>query len=125
MTGVPAKMENVTFEEFSANPEAYGFPSFERYQKERDKFVGHEEEILASADKGSTNLNRTISRHVYEIEGYRCKNLEEVERIAKSQGIDLRALDYRPELIQAGAGKFDIIVKFISKNEREKRKAWA
>ena len=118
-------MENVTFEEFSANPEAYGFPSFERYQKERDKFVGHEEEILASADKGSTNLSRTVSRHVYEIEGYRCKNLEEVERIAKSQGIDLRALDYRPELIQAGAGKFDIIVKFISKNDREKRKAWA
>ena len=125
MTGVSAKMENVTFEEFSSNPEAYGFPSFERYQKERDKFVGHEEEILASADKGSTNLSRTVSRHVYEIEGYRCKNLEEVERIAKSQGIDLRALDYRPELIQAGAGKFDIIVKFISKNDREKRKAWA
>jgi hypothetical protein len=118
-------MENATFEEFSANPEAFGFPSFERYQKERERFVGHEEEILASADKGSTALEHTVHRHVYEIEGYRCKNLEEVEKIAKSQGIDLRALDYRPQLVQAGAGKFDIIVKFVSKTDRDKRKAWA
>ncbi len=120
-----ASLEDVSFEEFSLNPEAFGFPSFDSWQKNRDKWQGREDEILATADKGSELLNRTVSRHIYELEGYRCKNLEEVERIAQSQGIDLRKLDYRPQLVQAGAGKFDVIVRFVSKETREKRNKWA
>ena len=118
-------IEDVTWEEFSTNPEKYGFPSLENWAKEREKYLGRDDDILASADKGSDLLKRTVHRHVYEIEGYRCKNLEEVERVAKEQGINLKGLDYRPQLVQAGAGKYDIIVRFVAKDEREKRKKWA
>jgi exo-beta-1,3-glucanase (GH17 family) len=85
--------------------------------------MGRDDDILASADKGSTIL-KDVRRHVYEIEGYRCNSLEEVERIAAQQGIALRELDYRPEMIQAGAGRYDIIVRFVSKNTRDKRDQW-
>lgn len=124
MTLKTAKIEEATWDEFSTNPEAFGFPRFEDWEKQRHKFVGHDEDSLASADKGSTLLNRTVQRHIYEIEGYRCKNLEEVERIAKSQGIKLRELDYRPQLVQAGAGKYDVIVRFVSKEKRKLRETW-
>lgn len=118
-------LEDATWEELSANPEKFGLPSFDRWAAEREKFMGRDDDILASADKGSTTLSRSVQRHIYEIEGYRCKNLEEVERVAKEQGINLRGLDYRPQLIQAGAGKYDIIVRFVAKDDREKRKQWA
>ena len=120
-----AKIEDATWEEFSTNPEAFGFPSLERWKTEREKYLGREDDTLASADKGSTLLSKSVKRHVYEIEGYRCKNLEEVERVAREQGINLKALDYRPQLVQAGAGKYDIIVRFVSKTQRDKRDAWA
>lgn len=118
-------LEDATWEELSANPEKFGLPSFDRWAKEREKFMGTEDEVFASADKGSTLLSRSVQRHIYEIEGYRCKNLEEVERVAREQGINLKALDYRPQLVQSGAGKYDIIVRFVSKGQREKRESWA
>lgn len=120
-----AKLEDATWEEFQADPEKFGFPSLERWQKERERYLGREDEILASADNGSDLLRRSVRRHVYELEGYRCKNLEEVERVAREQGINLKALDYRPQVVQAGAGKYDIIVRFVARSDREKRKAWA
>jgi hypothetical protein len=118
-------LEDATWEELCANPEKFGIPSFDRWAAEREKFMGRDDDILASADKGSTTLARSVQRHIYEIEGYRCKNLEEVERVAREQGINLKGLDYRPQLIQAGAGKYDIIVRFVAKDDREKRKEWA
>lgn len=119
------KIEDATWEEFSSNPERYGFPSLDQWAKQREKYLGTEDDILASADKGSTLLSRSVQRHIYELEGYRCKNLEEVERVAREQGINLKGLDYRPQLVQAGAGKYDIIVRFVSKGQREKRESWA
>ena len=120
-----AKIEDATWDEFSTKPEAFGFPSLERWKTEREKYLGRDDDTLASADKGSTLLSKSVKRHVYEIEGYRCKNLEEVERVAREQGINLKALDYRPQLVQAGAGKYDIIVRFVSKTQRDKRDSWA
>lgn len=118
------KIEDATWEEFSSNPEKFGFPAFDRWEKEREKYLGKDDEILASADKGSELLSRSVKRHIYELEGYRCKNLEEVERVAKEQGINLKGLDYRPQLVQAGAGKYDVIVRFVSKTDRQKRNEW-
>lgn len=118
------QLEQATWEEFSANPEKFGFPRFDQWKAKREKLLGASDEILSRADKGSELLAGQIKRHVYEIEGYRCRSLEEVERVAKSQGIDLKKLDYRPQLCQAGAGKYDIVVKFVSKSDREKRDDW-
>lgn len=106
------------------NPEEFGLPTFDEFAKNRDKYMGTDEDRLLEVERGSQTMRRQVSRHVYEIEGYRCRSLEEVERIAKEQGIPLRELDYRPQKISAGAGKFDLIVRFVSKSQREKRNKW-
>jgi hypothetical protein len=106
------------------NPEEYGMPSFDEFCRNREKYMGREDDRLIEVDRGSQTMRRNVSRHVYEIEGYRCKSLEEVERIAANQGIPLRELDYRPQVLQAGAGKFDLVVRFVSKSERERRNKW-
>lgn len=104
---------------------AWGAPTFEEFCRNPEKWRGREDDSLASADVGSQTLKGMVKKHIYEIEGYRCKSLEEVERVARNQGIPIRELDYRPELIPIGAGKCDILVKFVSKQEREKRATWA
>ena len=104
--------------------ESVGMPSFDEYCKNQEKWLGRDDDSLAEVERGSIQLDRCVKRHIYEIEGYRCKSLEEVERVAKSMGINLRELDYRPEIQPNTSGKFDIKVKFVSKGDREKRKLW-
>lgn len=106
------------------NPHAFGMPSFEEFAQNPEKYMGRDDDKFSQADAGSQALGKHVQRHIYEIEGYRCKNLEEVERVARSQGIPLRELDYQPEVIPTGAGKCNLLVKFVSKTDREKRKLW-
>lgn len=99
-------------------------PSFEEFCKNRDKYLGREDDRFAEADAGANNLKKYTQRHIYEIEGYRCKTLEEVQRVANNQGIPIKSLDYRPEIIPLGGGKCDILVRFVPKHSREKRATW-
>jgi hypothetical protein len=104
-----------------------GAPTFEQFKKDREKFLPQisGQEILASVDEGGKALKQSMNkRMMYEIEGYRCKTLEEVERVAKSQGIPIEALDYSPQVIPQAGHKCDILVKFVPKWVREKRNAW-
>ena len=112
--------------EFEINElaKSVGFPTFDEYRKNPEKYTGRADASLAEVDRGSTNLNRLVRKHIYEIEGYKCNSLEEVEKVAASIGIDLRELDYRPQVQPNTSGKFDIKVTFVSKNDREKRKLW-
>lgn len=104
-----------------ADPSRYGFPTFDEFKRNPELLNGRDDEILASADAGSQWI-KDVKRHVYEIEGYRCKTLEQVEEIAARQGIPLRELDYRPVMTQAGAGKYDIIVRFVRKSMIDRRR---
>jgi hypothetical protein len=102
-----------------------GFPSFDEFCANAEKYMGRDDDRLAEVDRGHTGkVRQVVSRQTYEIEGYKCKTLEEVERIAKERGIPLRELDYRPQLIPMGAGKADVLVRFISKAKRETRGEW-
>jgi hypothetical protein len=98
--------------------------TFEEYKRQRERFIGKEDEELGLVDSGSQYLRHLVRRHIYEIEGYRCRSLEEVERVARSQGIPLRELDYRPHIVPLGAGKCDILVRFVPKHVVDKRSAW-
>lgn len=117
-------ISTASFDEIMANPEAYGLPSFDQFAKNPNLLVERDDERFTEVDRGSRNLDRHVQRHIYEIEGYRCKSLEEVERIANAQGIPLRELDYRPEVIPQGGGKCDLLVKFVSGAQRARRKLW-
>lgn len=111
-------------DEILSNPNAFGAPTFEQFKQNKQKYLGSDEQTLENVDKGSFNLREVVDRYVYEIEGFRCKTLEEVERIASDYGIPIKDLDYRPELLPQGGGKAKMLVKFVSKNEREKRSLW-
>lgn len=106
------------------DPTYYGLPTFEEFSKNSEKYIGRDDDALSQVDAGSKQLDRHVQRHVYEIEGYRCKSLEEVERIATAQGIPLRELDYRPQVQPTGAGKCDILVRFVSRSQRDERAKW-
>ena len=100
-----------------------GAPTFQEFKKNREKWVGRDDDVLARADKGG-NINRVTKKHIYEIEGHRCKSLEEVERVAASKGIPLRELDYQPKVIPGIGHKCDVLVKFVPKHVRDKRRNW-
>lgn len=100
-------------------------PTFEEYKKNRSRFLGRDDETLIQADVGSTALAKQAVKYIYEIEGYRCRSLEEVERVAASQGIPMRDLDYRPVAIPTVAGKCEVLVRFLPKSVRERRDAWS
>lgn len=110
-----AKTEDVFSEENQHLLASVGFPTFDEFKKNPDKYRSRKDEVLASADHGSIDLRSLVRTHKYEIEGYRCDNLETVERVAKDEGIDLGQLEMKPEIIPIGAGKCDILVRFVKK----------
>lgn len=103
-----------------SNPHDYGFFTFDEFCKNRAKIMGPgaEEDALASVANGGI-FNKYTKRHRYEIAGYRCKTLEEVQRVSKSQGIPIH--DFKATIIDQGCGKGDILVKFMSKEEASNR----
>lgn len=119
-----SKFAQSGMEDILKDPEAFGAPTFEQFKKNREKYMGRDDETLALVDRGSHNLKRVVDKYTYEIEGFRCDTLEKVEQIAADYGIALRELDYRPELIPQGGGKAKMLIKFISKEDREKRALW-
>ena len=103
------------------DPTAFGLPTFDEFRRNSEKYLGRDDDRLAEVSRGSTQLDKHVQKHIYEIEGYRCKSLEEVERIALSQGIQLRELDYVPVVTPTSAGKCDVKVTFKRRNEIAKR----
>lgn len=116
-----AEFSATSLDEVQENPNKFGAPTWDEFKRNYSRWQITEDEALAQVDKGSQWLHARVSKYRFEIEGYRCKTLEEVERIANSQGIPIQDLDYRPEMIPQGCGKAEILVKFVSKSEREKR----
>lgn len=119
------KLATATADDIYENPESFGLPKFEDFAKNPEKYLGRDDEKLGEVDRGSEMLNRHVKRHVYEFEGYRCKSLEEVERVAGNQGLKLRELEYTSEVVPLSGGWCDIKVNFMSKSNFEKRKKWA
>jgi hypothetical protein len=112
-------------DELFDDPTAFGLPTIEEFIKNQDKWVGRDDDGFSQVDKGGDLINKYTQRHRYEIEGYSCKTLEEVEKVARSQGINIKDLDYRPQVMPQGAGKCDLLIKFVSKSDRLKRNKWS
>lgn len=104
------------------DPHSFGAPTFEEFKRNRAKYLGKRDDTLSSIDKGTQLLSQYVKRHQYEIAGYRCKTLEEVERIASDYNIPLR--EFTAECIPQGGGKCDFLVKFVSGDERKRRANW-
>lgn len=111
-------------EELMENPNKFGAPTFEEFKRNREKYLGKpgHHDVFASIDRGSKNLSKYVKRHKYEILGFRTTKLEEIERIASENNIPLG--EFTAECIPQGGGTCDILVKFISPEERYRRKDW-
>ena len=124
MSDILKKLGDANLEDVMEDPKSFGLPSFDEFVKNPETLLGRDDERLQEVDRGSNNLNKVVRRQIYEIEGYRCKTLEEVERVAKNMGINLREMDYQPQVEPNTSGKFDIKVRFVSKAQRAKRQNW-
>lgn len=115
------RMKEIKVNDIYEDPNKFGMPTFEEFKKNPERWTGRSDDILSSVSEGGTAVKYLYRKQLYEIEGYRCKSLEEVERVANSQGIKLKELDYRPQMIPQGGGHWDMLVKFVSKPERQRR----
>lgn len=102
-----------TFQEFEKNPDKY-----------REKFYGREDDTLAWDDKGSTMLKDKVKKHIYEVEGYKCKTLEDVQRVAHNMGYKMNELKVIREIVPHAGGWCDIRVKYLSHETFNRRKQW-
>lgn len=99
-----------------------GAPTFEEFKRHRERYMGRDDDVLSSVDSAGTMIKGYLKRVVYELEGYRCKSLEEVERVAASQGIPLSQLEYRAVCVPQSSYTCDVLVKFMSKAEYQRRR---
>ena len=116
-----SRFKEVKIEDLMADPNKFGAPTFEQFCKNPERFRGRADDILSSVDRGSSIIG-SVQKQVYEIEGVRCSTLEAVEKVAADMGIPLKELDYRAELIPLPGQKSEILVKFVSKQDRMGRK---
>lgn len=112
------------------NPAKYGFPSFSEYAKNPSKYVkkffGSETDKFDSVSNGSNlqGLRKVMESVVHEICGYRVNTLEEVEKIARDQGIDLRSIEYKAAIQPTGGGRGKVLVKWMPAEDIMRRKEW-
>lgn len=99
------------------NPQKYGLPTFQEFAKNPSKWKQGVEELFETVDRGSTQLKPLIRKHEYRILGYKCKTLEEVQRIMNAEGIKLEDCDIKGDLKEESAGKLKVIVDFVPKNK--------
>lgn len=112
-------------EEFMEDPTKFGAPSFEEFKRNTSKWVGRHDDTMISVEQGPQQVRKQTKKILYEIEGHRCKTLEQVERIAGDYGIPLYALDYTAAIIPQCGGECDILVKFMPKEEIKRRASWS
>lgn len=102
----------MTVDDVLANPGKFGVPTFEEFSKNPAKYRDSVQARLGRIDKSSVTLNGLIEKQTYKVAGYECKTLEEAERIAKNEGIDLMRCKLCPQIVQGSmAGKYRIIVE--------------
>lgn len=110
-------------DEFFARPDKFGAPGFEEFKRSTAKYLGKgTEEIFDWVDNGSHMLNPYIKKYKFEILGHRTDKLEKLYNIIRDYGIPFSQLEFQPELIPLGGGKCDVLVKFLPRLERERRR---
>jgi hypothetical protein len=98
--------------------------SYEEFAKNPNKYRRSPERLLSSVDRGSQLIGGYVQKQVYEVEGYACETLEQVESMAKNMGISLRELRAFPEILPETSYKAKLLVRFLGPDSYRKRQAW-
>ena len=117
--------ESATTQDIMENPEQFGAPTLEQFRKRRDFYQKHSNTVFDRIDKGGKISNRFTKKQKFEIDGYRCNTLEEVEHVAKNEGIDLDAVakNYTAEFQPLGGGQADVLIRFMSPEYKSRMEA--
>lgn len=113
--------ESATTHDIMNNPVKYGAPTLQDFKSRRSYYANGHNKTFGRIDKGGAIANKYTKKQIFEIEGYRCKTLEEVERVALNLGLDLKTLKYQAHFLPLGGGSADMLVKFISEADLQKR----
>lgn len=114
-------LRSLNVEDIMADPTRFGLPTFDEFKKNPDAYKKREDQELISADGSSQVFRKLINKQRYAVNGYECKSLEEVERVARAEGI-WDNLAFVPQIIPIGAGKCDILIHFVSKDREQNEK---
>ena len=107
-----------TLDDIAQNPKAYELalgvpvPTFDEYAKNPEKYRGRRDEILESAQNGPELLRKVTGKIYYYVGGYKVDSIEKAERVALDMGWDISQMQMKPNLDNAGGGKFDVHVHF-------------
>ena len=103
-------------EEVMANPAALGLPTFEQFKRSpqfyKEKFGIVKDDDFACVDKADAKFKPLIKKQRYFFDGFECKSLEEVERVANSNGVPIDQLKWAPEIVPLVGGKCEVHVHF-------------
>lgn len=103
------------------DPKKYGFCTFEEYRKDKKRWQFNAEQIFEIVQGAGTNHKKSLKKLRFEVNGHRAETLEQVQRIAREEGLDMRTLDIWPEIIDLGGQWCDILVKFMPREEVQRR----
>lgn len=116
------------FKSVMENPHSVGMPTFDEYAANPAHYISKfkmndNAATLADMEDGAMNsvLGRVLKTVKHEILGYRVRTLEQVEKIALENGVDLRNIKYRACLIPLGGGDGEVLVKWMTEAEYNKR----
>lgn len=112
-------------QELQENPTKFGAPTFEEFSRNRERYMGRYDDMLAAIDKGDTLLK---CKQKYYVENYRVDSLEHAERVARDMGANIHNEDHfvidpqvKPDSSVRG---FHLEVTFRLKRELVKRSRW-
>ena len=99
--------------ELLKDPKKFGFPTFSEYANNPDKYVFTAGERLGHIDKSTHAFRHLVQKHRYRLGAWNVDTLEEIERIAKNEGVDLLKCKLAPTVIRNPGGKVDIEIEFV------------
>lgn len=95
-----------------------GFPTFDQYAKNPDKYRETWEEVFASLEEGPELLrNLTKGKHVLRVCGTKVESVGQMIRVAKDMGFDLKRMTYTVNLEAVGNGQYVHHVNLIPKED--------
>ena len=110
------EQQDVVMEDLLNNPKAYGLPTFQEFCKDPDRWRKSADKVLGAVDIGSVGgLKKFVAEQTYEVAGYKCKTLEECQRVAQNEGLSIESMEMKPEVYKLGGDKYGILVSFIKK----------
>lgn len=95
-----------------------GFPTFDEYIKNPDKYRKSNEDIFAVIERGPETLrNATKGKHVLKVLGKRVSSIGQMIRVAKDMGFDLKKMTFEVNLENVGNGQYIHHVNLVPQKE--------